>query len=179
MKYPPRPITLDEAKGMLWVAKTPRDRALLVLLWRAGLRNFEATALEASDLEILEPGGLILHIRNGKGGKARFVGLDKRSADYITPLARGGLILRTKTGRAVQTSTVRTTIKRLAALAGIRYRVHPHALRHTFARNLHDEGYSVREIQVTLGHASLATTAAYLQSIGCDKVAESTARREW
>lgn len=175
---------------MLRLAGSPRDRALVVLLWRAGLRAFEARALEIGDLaektgaagDSVDRAGIELHVRNGKGGKARYLGLDKRAADYLAGVigARtSGPVLATKTGAQLHTSSMRRTISRLARRAGIRHRVHPHALRHTFARDLHEEGFSVREIQVALGHTSLDTTAVYLQSIGCAQVVQATAGREW
>jgi site-specific recombinase XerD len=67
----------------------------------------------------------------------------------------------------------------LAKRAGLERRIHPHALRHTFARELYDEGVGIREIQVALGHRSLATTETYLRSIGATRAVEVTIERVW
>ena len=210
MKYPPSPLAPGECLALLEAARAPRDRALIILLWRAGLRCAEACALETGDLEQHETGGMRLHVRNGKGGRARFVGIDKRAADVLRSVARliterpaphraatllpthpktphfvgrspsaANFLLQTGSGAPMQTNNARRTIARLALQAGLSRRVHPHCLRHTCARDLHEEGYSVREIQVFLGHSSLQTTAIYLASIGCESVVESTTHREW
>ena len=178
---PSRPLSPGDAKRILKRARTRRDRALVVLLWRAGLRASEACGLRSTDVIELAGGGVKLHIRQGKGNRSRFVGLDKRAADYIRPLAGPGdeFILRTATGQPLTTSQIRRKLPQLASAAGIKYRVHPHALRHTFARDLLEEGFSLRAIQVALGHSSLATTQVYLQSIGCDEVVEQAVEREW
>ena len=177
-KFPPRTLAEQECLGLLAAAKTPRDKAMIVLLWRAGLRCAEACALVWSDIEMVASGARI-HVRHGKGDKSRYVALDAKSMDIV--LASGGkrFVLETGTGRAVDTSHVRRRIKVLAKTAGIRGRVHPHGLRHTFARNLHDEGVSVRSIQVALGHSSLAQTDTYLRSLGCDEAVALLLERSW
>lgn len=186
MKYAPSPLTSEQAASLLAAARKARDRALVVLLWRAGLRCAEACAVRTRDLEAQRDGGLRVHVTNGKGGKARFVGLDKRAAEYVvrsTPIrsriAGGDYVLRTSSGLPLQTNNARLTIKRLGQTAGLGRRVHPHALRHTFARDLLNEGYNVREIQLALGHAKLVTTQIYLSSLGLDEVVETMTRREW
>jgi integrase/recombinase XerC len=68
---------------------------------------------------------------------------------------------------------------RLGLTARIGHRVHPHGLRHTFAAELYGEGAGMRHIQIALGHKTLATTEAYLVSIGCNEVNDMLAKREW
>lgn len=180
MKYPPTTLTNDEAASLLKAAKQPIHRALLVLLWRGGLRCNEACELTWADIEDHERGGLRIHVRHGKGGKPRYVGIGKKPADFIRALSQDThFILETRNGTRLQTNNVRRLMKILGQVAGIRKRVHPHCLRHTFARELHDEHLTVRQIQVAMGHSSLATTQTYLQSIGCDEAVELTAGRDW
>lgn len=178
-RRPGRPLHPGDARRLLAASRTPQDAALVVLLWRAGLRAAEACGLEQADVAELEGGALRLHVRHGKGDRARFVGLDAASAAYLAPLRTEacGPLLRTAAGRALHVSQTRRTLRALARRAGIAGRVHPHALRHTYARELHDEGFSVRAIQVALGHSTLATTQTYLESIGCADVVDETTRR--
>ena len=135
--------------------------------------------MEARDVELRADGSAVLHVRRGKGDRPRFVGLDKRSAKPIREVMRGPteLLVRTNTGGQVWPSSVRRIIRRLSQKAG--QVTHPHGLRHSYARELHDEGYSVREIQLTLGHADLKTTSDYLQSIGCNEVIAKVTQRGW
>lgn len=193
-RRPHYPLSEQEVRGM-FAKSQGRDRVLLTLLWRAGLRNFEACALTEDDVELMPDSSARLNIRHGKGDKQRYAGLDKRSADVL----RGWLekrhecaeveagsrgprtpyLLQTSTGQPLHTSQARRTIRLLAAKAGIRHRVHPHALRHRFARELYDEGHGVRTIQLALGHASLQQTQTYLQSLGCHEAVEAVAGRDW
>lgn len=180
MKLPPRPLAPGEGSRLLLVCKTDRDRAMVTLLWRAGLRSFEACGAYAEDFEERPSGAFRLHVPEGKGSKARYVSLDPKAAGYVLPCLIGGLVLRTRNGNPVQTSTLRRSVSRLALTAGIPHRVHPHALRHTYARDLYEEGHGVRDIQVLLGHTSLETTQVYLESIGCIEAVDKTERRtDW
>ena len=140
-----RPIPKHEIDAMFRRAKG-RDRALFVMLWRAGLRSFEACALHLEDLEFLEDGRLRVHVRRGKGGKSRYVGLHPRWADEVKgwlgilsglmggKAVANGWLLPTSSGQPITTSQVRRSIALLGKNAGIRGRVHPHALRHRYAR---------------------------------------------
>lgn len=156
-----------------------RNRALLILLWRAGLRIGEALALEVKDLERDRN---LVHVRHGKGDKARTVGLDpqafavvdrwlerRRTHGLATP---GRPVICTLQGRPVLDSYVRHLLKRLARRAKIGKRVHPHGLRHAHAVELAEEGWPMPLIRMQLGHASLATTDAYLRRIAPTEVLE-------
>ncbi len=173
--YAPEVLTGDEVRALLAAcgraATGLRNRALLVVLWRAGLRVGEARALRPSDLD---PAAGTLRVPRGKTGH-RTVGLDPEALALVGQWATHrravlGLSGRrplfcTLRGGALQPSYVRSMIRRLAERAGIERRVHPHALRHTMAAELLREGASVRHIQLQLGHADLSTTATYLESI--------------
>lgn len=91
-----------------------------------------------------------------------------------------GLLFCTRGCGPISRSYVRALLPRLAARAGLARRVHAHALRHTFARELYDEGVGLVEIMLALGHRSLSTTQAYLTSIGATEVIHATTqRRVW
>ncbi len=173
--FPPEVLTQEEIRALLAAcgrsATGLRNRALLGVLWRAGLRVSEALGLRPSDLDA---GAGTLRIPRGKTGH-RTAGLDPEAvaiAEQWMTHRRAVLGLNgrkplfcTLRGQTLQASYVRSLLKRLAARVGIERRVHPHALRHTMAAELLREGASVRHIQLQLGHSDLSTTATYLESI--------------
>ncbi len=173
--YAPEVLTCEEAHSLLAAcgrsATGLRNRSLLVVLWRAGLRVGEALALRPSDLD---PAAGTLRVPRGKTGH-RTVGLDPEALALVeqwtthrrAALGLGGRrpLFCTLRGRALQPSYVRSMLRRLATRAALERRVHPHALRHTLAAELLREGASVRHIQLQLGHSDLSTTATYLESI--------------
>ncbi len=131
----------------------------------------EALALRPSDLDAAAG---TVRVPRGKTGH-RTVGLDPEALALVGQWATHRRAVNRLNGRrplfctlrgaALQSSYVRSLLKRLARRAGVDRRVHPHALRHTMAAELLREGASVRHIQLQLGHSDLSTTAAYLESI--------------
>ena len=166
-----------------------RNRALLTLLYRAGLRSNEAAELWASDVRLVDGGGEVF-VRKPKGWAngvpQRVVGFDATAWEIVdawlaerTPVAPRWLFY-TRTGKQIQTSYMRQLVPRVASTVGIHRRCHPHILRHTFARQLYDEKKGMRTIQLLLGHTSLATTETYLKSIGAiQAVSEGKKREAW
>ncbi len=188
--YPVETLTSQEVQALLQACshRAPtgiRNRALLTLLWRSGLRISEALALYPRDLD---PQQGSVRVRRGKGGKARLVGLDPQAFAMVQRWLdqRHGLGL---TGRApvfcalagqpLQTSYIRTLLPRLARRAGIDKRVHAHGLRHTHAAELAAERVPINQIQQQLGHASLATTSRYLDHIAPQTLLETLRQRAW
>ena len=133
-----------------------RNRALVELVYSAGLRSAEAVGLDLGDVDFEQEH---VHVRNGKGGKDRVVPLGEEASYWVArylrearpALARGAndaLFLSTR-GRRLDTSTLR------------RAAPHPHRLRHAFATHLLEGGADLRTIQELLGHSSLSTTQVY------------------
>jgi site-specific recombinase XerD len=133
-----------------------RNRALVELVYSAGLRSAEAVGLDLGDVDFEQEH---VHVRQGKGGKERVVPLGEEAAHWVSrylhdarPLLASGandaLFLSVR-GRRLDTSTLR----RLAP--------HPHRLRHAFATHLLEGGADLRTIQELLGHSSLSTTQVY------------------
>jgi site-specific recombinase XerD len=133
-----------------------RNRALVELVYSAGLRSAEAVSLDLGDVDFEQE---LVHVRSGKGAKDRVVPLGEEAAHWLARylrdarpgLARGAedaLFLSTR-GRRLDTSVLR----RLAP--------HPHRLRHAFATHLLEGGADLRTIQQLLGHSSLSTTQVY------------------
>lgn len=162
-----------------------RNRALIAVLYRSGLRVSEALALERRDLN---PAAGTITVRHGKGDRARAVGMDPAAFALIERwldvrrqcgLSRLSVVFCTLDGRPVQASYVRALLPRLARKAGIDKRVHAHGLRHTCAAELAVEGTPVPLIQQQLGHASLHTTTVYLRSIAPVELVTTMCRRTW
>lgn len=162
-----------------------RNRALIVVLWRAGLRVSEALALMPKDVDRAVS---TLHVLRGKGGKQRMVALDALSFSVVDRWleARSALkrsssapVFCTLQGAPLQTAYVRALLPRLAREVGIEKRVHAHALRHTFACELMQEKIPLNLIQKQLGHANIAVTSRYLQHVPPPELAEAMQRRAW
>jgi integrase/recombinase XerD len=158
-----------------------RDRALLELLYAAGLRISEALNLDREDLSL--EGGYVRVI--GKGDKERLVpvgdiALDwlARYLDEVRPAwlaaappdgpagARGGPVFVTARGARLGRQAAWTIVKRAARQAGLSSRVTPHTLRHSFASHLLEGGADLRIVQELLGHASISTTQLYTHISG-------------
>jgi site-specific recombinase XerD len=176
LRYPADPPTVEEIVAVMRCAGETayglRARALIVMLWRAGLRISEALALAESDLDRATGGVLV---RRGKGGKRREVGMDRWGwqqlepwLDHRTSLPVGAFVCvidGPTAGRPWSPSAARTTLRHLAVAAGVRRRFAPHQLRHAHAVEMAREGVPLTVIQRQLGHANLGITSIYLQGI--------------
>ena len=133
-----------------------RNRALVEVVYSAGLRSAEAVGLDLRDVDFDQE---LVHVRRAKGGKERVVPLGEEAAlwlgrylrDARPSLAKGAnnALFLSARGRRLDTSTLRRIVP------------HPHRLRHAFATHLLDGGADLRTIQELLGHASLSTTQVY------------------
>ena len=162
-----------------------RNKALVVLLWRCGLRIAEALALQPKDVDFQAGTIRVLH---GKGDKARTVGIDAQALaildrwlDRRTKLGCNGKepLFCTLQGKPVQSRYVRQLMQRLGKKAGIDKRVHAHGLRHTHASELRQEGVDIGIISKQLGHANIATTARYLDHVSPTAVVDAIKARTW
>ena len=187
-RYPADPPRVEEIVAVMKVAGDSaygqRLRALIVVLWRAGLRISEALALTEGDLEIAR-GSLI--VRRGKGGRRREVGMD----DWAWEQARPWLETRTSLpvgplfcviagptrGRPWSSSHARTALHRAALQACVRRRLAPHQLRHAHAVEMAREGVAINVIQRQLGHVNLGVTSIYLQGIDSGEIIETVRGR--
>lgn len=195
-KRPIEPLTRSEADSLLRACgRGPagiRNRALIAVLWRGGLRLGEGLALLPKDIEETAA-GVVVHVLRGKGAKRRVVGLDsagaalcqawmaERSRLGISPKRRlfctisKGLEL--EPGHPLHEQYVRQLLARLAKRAGVEKRVHPHGLRHTHTRELDEEGLPIRMIADQLGHEHISTTSRYLASYGATERVERMSER--
>jgi integrase/recombinase XerD len=169
----PRALSPAEAERLIDAAtgttpRTLRDRALVELLYGAGLRVSEAVGLEKSAVDLDER----IVRAFGKGGKERLVPLGRPAAEAIRRyLALGRphldrryrpeLFLNARGGPLTRAGAF-LILRRLAEKAGLEpERVHPHLLRHSFATHLLEGGADLRSVQEMLGHADLGTTERY------------------
>ncbi|HEV7605668.1 MAG TPA: tyrosine recombinase [Candidatus Limnocylindrales bacterium] len=155
-----------------------RGRAILELLYAAGLRISELVGLDREDLSV--DGAFVRVI--GKGDKERLVPVGEVALDWLSrwidgprvrllrighvaPLRGGPLFLGDRGGRLARQQAW-SVVKRAAAGAGLAARVSPHTLRHSFATHLLEGGADLRIVQELLGHASISTTQLYTHLTG-------------
>ncbi len=169
----PKTISKETAQAILAAPNTDcitglRNRVILEVMYRAGLRVSEVTNLspghirwESSEIEI----------RHGKGGGERVVPVASDTASWLERWdrdrpkkpGRGGYFFCTLKGNQLTTRYLRDMVDRCAEKAGIdRYSVSPHTFRHTYATEKLDDGFTVREVQELLGHSNIHTTSIYL-----------------
>jgi len=189
--YPPEILTPAEISALFaqipthtWLGS--RNRALIGILYRAGLRHSEALDLMVHDVDLL--GGAV-HVLRGKGMKRRTVGIDSGAIALINhwleirPRCKAATatapLFCSHRGNRLSVSYLRTVLPNLAREAGIAKRVHPHGLRHTHAYELMMEGVPMPIIQRQLGHTNLATTDRYLSHIAPKDVIDAIRKREW
>ena len=153
-----------------------RDRALLELLYAAGLRVSELTGLNLADMEQKER---ILRVR-GKGNKERIVPYGAKAQEALEKYWPVRRLLLEQTGRAsnkqgphaeavflnysgrrLTQRSVGRIVKKYVRIANVNWDLHPHSLRHAFATHLLADGADLRAIQELLGHQSLSTTQKY------------------
>jgi len=175
-KFPPEVLKQDEVRALMGGCsmRAPtgvRNRALIAVLWRSGLRISEALALKPSDIDM---DANTIRVAEGKGRKHRVVACDDEALAFVgrwlTVRASRGLTGRqtvfcTLSGGLVAPRYVRNLLRRLARKVGVERRVNPHAFRHTFAAELVQEGQPLAVVQQALGHSSVVTTAGYLRRI--------------
>lgn len=170
----PRPITPDDALGLAEIvdeqASEPwigaRDRAVLLLLYGAGMRIAEALSLTGANLLL----GERLTV-TGKGGKQRVVPLlpivREAVADYAAQcpwtITREDALFRGAKGGPLGQGMVQKAVARARTVLGLPATATPHALRHSFATHLLGAGADLRSLQELLGHASLGSTQIYTQ----------------
>lgn len=184
MKRPAEPLTRKEIWAIInaFSTRTPtgiRNRALVMVLWRSGLRIKEALSLRVADIDFEEGSLRVLH---GKGDKSRTAFIDRAPLEYVRTWIDKRNELRigpvhplfcTLRGGPLDSSYVRHMLPRIAIKAGIVKRVHAHGLRHTHAAELRREGVDIAAISKQLGHSSISTTSRYLDHIAPAEVSKA------
>jgi len=170
----PQILSTDEIERILQAVDTDlslglRDKAVLEILYSAGLRVSEACDLNLIDM-LLD--GDMLRV-SGKGNKERLVPIGPRAQEYLNSylkhlrpgLSRRGVnkgkVFLSRNGRPLTRMAIWLIIKRWAGVAGIKENVSPHTFRHSFATHLLEGGADLRAVQEMLGHADISTTQIY------------------
>jgi site-specific recombinase XerD len=162
-KHLPSVLSPGEMTRMLKKARNPKHRALLMLLYSAGLRVGEVVCLRPQDLD---PDRGLVRVHRGKGRKDRYTLLASRAIEAVKiyrdayPTGRW-LFPGDRPDRHLTTRSVQRVVTRAAKAAGIEKRVTAHTLRHSFATHLLERGTNLRIIQELLGHQSSRTTQVY------------------
>lgn len=160
------PVYLNEKEmsEILKVAKNNmRDYTLILTLAYTGLRVGELSSLKIEDIDFFEN---FIHVRSGKGDKDRLVAVDENVIraikEYLQSEKRNdGYLFISQKGTRITTTHIERLVKYYAIKAGIKKKVTPHTIRHTFATTLLRNGADIRFIQQILGHSSIATTQIY------------------
>lgn len=158
----PKVLSKRDVKQMIDCTYNIKHKCIISLMYAAGLRRSELINLKLTDID---SGRMMIHIRNAKNSKDRYIPLSQ----YILPLLReyynickpGIYLFEGSEGRTYSASSVSNIVKRAARKAKIIKRVSPHMLRHSFATHLLEDGVDIRYIQDMLGHSSTKTTEIY------------------
>lgn len=187
----PETFSVEEERRMMAAARAPRDRLIMELLLRTGLRLEELCSLRLDDI-VDGPEGAYLRVRQGKGAKDRIVPLDTprvklsrtlrqyiahvRPTDTESPML---FISERRRGGGYEGMTRRSVqlmMRRLSDATGIH--IHPHKFRHTFATRSLAAGVDVMALQRVLGHTTLAMVSRYVHYQRHDLIAAWNKRRD-
>jgi len=160
----PTVLSLDEVHALLRALREPRIQAIAMVMYGAGLRISEAIALKVRDIDGSRG---VIHVRHGKGNKAREAKLAPALYDWLRKYwsrvrpPQPYLFASRKSGKPPAAPTIRRALALAAKQAWVKKHVTPHVLRHSFATHLLDEGFELHVIRELLGHAHIETTARY------------------
>jgi integrase/recombinase XerD len=167
----PDVLSVEEVGRLLEAAPGIKDKAILGTAYGAGLRVSEVASLKLDDIDSTR---MLIRVEQGKGRKDRNAMLSpqllvllrlwwKEGKRRGVMLPHGWLFPGRSTADPVSTRQINRAVHEAAEAAGIRKRVSPHTLRHSFATHLLEQDVDIRVIQVLLGHSKLDTTALYAQ----------------
>lgn len=158
----PNYITKSEVKKLIEVVDNKKHRCIIKMLYGAGLRLNELLNLKLTDINSQD---MLIYIRKAKGNKDRIVML---SEDLLADLREYFVLYKPKeylfegqSGGIYSEKSVQNVVRNAASKAGIKKKVTPHTLRHSFATHLLESGTDIRFIQQLLGHQSVKTTEIY------------------
>ncbi|MEK6852269.1 MAG: site-specific tyrosine recombinase/integron integrase [Nanoarchaeota archaeon] len=157
----PEVLSKEEVKKLLEAAGNNKSKLIISLLYSSGLRLSELCNLKVTDLEFAQKIGWV---RKGKGKKDRlFILSEKLSEDlkqYIEREKLSNYLFPGREGR-ITPRNIQKIVKNASLRTGIKKKISPHTLRHSFGTHLLENGVDIRKIQELLGHANLQTTQIY------------------
>src|SRR5262249_28052508 len=165
----PTVLSIEEVGRLLEMAPGPKHRAALGTAYGAGLRVSEVAALKVGDIDSTR---MLIRVEQGKGRKDRNAMLSPQLLELLrlwwregkrrgVMLPQGWLFPGRNSLEPISTRQINRAVHEAAESAGIKKRVSPHTLRHSFATHLLEQDVDIRVIQVLLGHSKLDTTALY------------------
>jgi integrase/recombinase XerD len=164
----PTVLSPDEVARLIDSAKNLMHRAILMTLYATGLRRAELCQLRVADIDSER---MLIHVRNGKGGRDRNVLLSPKLLETLREYWRWlkpntwlfpGMVNNWRADVPMGTKVVWDAVRAAKERAGLTKHVSPHTLRHSFATHMLEAGADLRAIQVLLGHAKLEDTTLYL-----------------
>ena len=162
-KHLPTVLTKDEIKKLIDIFDTLKSRLMVSLIYACGLRVSELTNLKIDHLEFEEKVG---YVKQGKGKKDRIFNIPEFLMDELKEHSEkqknnSKIYLFTGPKGKLTERNLQKIVSLGAKKAGIKKKVHPHTLRHSFATHLLEDGTDIRFIQTLLGHSNLSTTEIY------------------
>jgi site-specific recombinase XerD len=160
----PEVLSKEETIKLIDSIKNFKHQLMICLMYSAGLRVSELLNLKVKDLVIDKNYG---YVRNGKGGKDRLFILSRNLIPAIKKLiinenlTEESFLFISKRGKKYSQRTIQKIIDKVIKESGIKRKIHPHTLRHSFATHLIENGYDITNVQCLLGHKSPETTLIY------------------
>ena len=156
------PVILSkyEIKQLISATKNINHRLIMQIGYSAGLRVSEIINLRWQDIDFDRD---IIHLKKAKGKKDRIVMLSQKAKESLETLSQkrsGYVFITNRMGKYTQ-RTIQKIIENAAKKAGIRKKISPHTLRHSFATHLLEAGTDIRYIRDLLGHSDISTTLIY------------------
>ena len=162
----PNYLSYNEIETMLEVPDTfknnsLRDKLIIEILYSTGIRVSELVNIKVKDIDFYNNQILIL----GKGNKERYVifgnTLKDMLKEYISIKSDSEYLITNKYNKKMSTRSIEEIVKKIVKIDGIKNKVTPHTIRHTFATHMLNEGADLRVVQEVLGHENLKTTEVY------------------
>ncbi len=158
----PNVLSKEEIGAMLKATTNLKHKCLIALIYSCGLRRSEAINMKLEDIDSKR---MLVKIKGAKGRKDRYVQLSpvilNLLREYYKEFRPQSWLFEGQKGNEYGAETVLRVIKNTARIAGIKKRVYPHILRHSFATHNLEQGIDIRFIQEWLGHDSIKTTEIY------------------
>ncbi len=161
-------LSVEEMARLIDAADGLYHRTMLMVLYSTGIRSAELLQLQVADIDSRR---MLIHIRQGKGGRDRFVPLSPtllatlrvyyrwmRPQTWLFP----GMVHNWRADKPITKRVLWEAVVTAATRAGFRRRVSPHLIRHSYATHLLESGADLRTIQLLLGHVNIRHTALYL-----------------
>lgn len=156
-------LTIEEIKKLIESANNIKHKLIIKLLYGTGLRVSEIINLKKENINFEED---LIKVDLGKGKKDRFVKIPssiKEELKNYSKIIDSKFLFPSNRNKKITKATIQAILRNFAKKAGIKKKVYPHLLRHSFATHLLEQGTDLRIIQKLLGHSSIKTTQIYTQ----------------